>query len=313
MRFTSKNIDDIRMAAENITFNQAAVTVEKFYQATLGLSSYQIANYFPKPDTDGDAAIAIGQLTQLREHILREKVEVPSFVVYKSSADYFISGLSYYYKSIGSQYSTFASRLQCAAQIRSYLLGITKGHELEAISAALLGEICEIGEATQGSGDQGIDAVGINSLIPIDPVFLDGDSNEARIRPGQKVIILASSKACLGAATSGEVTSINPAHIREIIGGWMIQRSEASMWRHLGIQMLSPVQLLLVTTYRLSADSKSLCNQLGVQVWGIPELTFLLCKHAPVQIFPSNTSFSTVEFEKWWKPKEGTRIFPQAA
>ena len=316
MRFNEGQINLVQAAAKSLSMAAAAVTVEEFYGTTLGLTSTELVNYFPRPDL-GDAAIAVSHLTLCREEILRDEAKVPTFVVYEAANDYCIAGISTYYHTIsprGADYpSDFLERLTQASAIRSHLLAFDKGQKLEALAAALLASICATGDATKGSGDQGIDAIGTNHLIRIDPLFLDGIADNKRVLPGQKVIVLASAKANLKAAVTGTVDTISPAHIREIIGGWLIQRSEASMWRHLGIQMLTPLQLLLVTTYKLSSNSKAYCNRLGVQVWGIPELTYLICKFGLPNLFPASRGFSAAEFDNWWGLKDGARIYPQAA
>lgn len=316
MALTKAEIATVLRAARAMPMTEPAVTVEDFYGTTLGLSPVLAGSLFPKPDPAGVGAILVSHLTLEREIILRDNCDVPSFVVYETPAGFMISGLCTYYssvKSLPSDYPVdFVNRLQQSGKIRSQLIGIAKGHRLEALAAALLAVACTYGEATRGSGDQGIDAIGTNHLISIDSLFLDGEINDAKIAPGQKVFILASSKAGLGLSKSN-VKIISPAHIRELIGGWLIQRSETSVWRNMGIQMLSPLQLLLVTTYRLSSESKSDCNRLGVQVWGIPELVFLICRYGANGIFSGVGGFSSIDFSNWWAAKESTRIFPAIA
>lgn len=74
--------------------------------------------------------------------------------------------------------------------------------------------------------------------------------------------------------------------------------------------MLSPVQMILVTTYRLSMDAKADCRDLGVQVWGIPELVYLICKWAPDPIFDAahGYAFSAASFRSWWKERDRNRL-----
>jgi hypothetical protein len=151
---------------------------------------------------------------------------------------------------------------------------------------------CDYGEATRGSGDQGIDAIGWKQLVLIEPSFSDGDIRPNEVLPGEKVFLFASSKAFTISRRNPPL--IKPAHIRELVGGWAIQRSSVGKWRSVGIRMLTPVQMILVTTYRLSLDAKAECRELGVQVWGIPELIYLICIAAPNTVFnpAANHAFS---------------------
>ncbi len=313
MVLKAAQIQKVLAAAKALSMNAPSVTVEAFYGSVLSLNPVELVELFPKPDPMGVGAISISRLTLAREEILRDKCELPSFVVYDTPAGPCLSGICTYFlsvKVIPSDYpADFLVRLRQHNKIRTQLLNIDKGQKLEALAAAVLSLACSYGEATKGSGDQGIDAIGTNHLLRIDPVFLEGPLDDSKILPGQKVIILASSKAGLG-LSGADVKLISPAHIRELIGGWLIQRSETSMWRSLGIQMLTPLQMLLVTTYRLSAESKSDCNKLGVQVWGIPELIFLICRYGPVNIFSPASGFSSVQFVKWWQEKDLSRIYP---
>jgi hypothetical protein len=316
MALSASQIAKVLSAARSLSMTAPPVTVEAFYGSILGLSSIELATLFPKPDPTGLGAVPVSHLTLEREIILRDKCDIPTFVIYESPTGVFISGVCAYYsgvKPIPADYPLdFLNRLQQFRKIRNQLIGIAKGHNLEALAATLLAAACSYGEATRGSGDQGVDAVGTNHLIRIDSIFLDGEIDDSKISPGQKVFILASSKAGLGLA-GADVKIISPAHIRELIGGWLIQRSETSVWRNLGIQMLTPLQLLLVTTYRLSSESKSDCNKLGVQVWGIPELIFLICRYGAPAIFSGAGGFSSSQFTKWWEAKESTRIRPLIA
>lgn len=316
MALTASQMKLVASRARALPIDAPAMTVEAFYGSVLGLNALQLGALFPKPDVSGIGAIQISQLTLEREEILRDKCDIPSFVVYETPVGFFICGLVTYYKSekpLPADYpSDFLDRLQQSNKIRNQLINLDKGHNLEVLAAAILAVACTYGEATKGSGDQGIDAIGSNNLIHVDSLFIDGEIDDAKIVAGKKVFILASSKAGLG-LTGSDVKIISPAHIRELIGGWLIQRSEASVWRNLGIQMLTPLQLLLVTTYRLSSESKADCNRLGVQVWGIPELVFLICRYGDAKIFSGVSGFSAPNFTKWWDSKNISRIIPPLA
>jgi hypothetical protein len=103
---------------------------------------------------------------------------------------------------------------------------------------------------------------------------------------------------------------LQPAHIREVAGGWVIQRTSTGIWQKVGIRMLSPVQMILVTTYRLSDASKSECRELGIQVWGLPELIYLVCLSAPADVFDSSKgyAFSARGFGAWWRTHHRNRL-----
>lgn len=123
--------------------------------------------------------------------------------------------------------------------------------------------------------------------------------------------MIASCKANEANLSDEIPATISPAHIRELIGGWLIQRSDAGIWRQAAnIKMLSAIQLLLVTTYRLSDESLSLCRDLGVAVWGIPELIYLICKHSPDSVFPCHPSstFDADGMSNWIDSSGNTRL-----
>ena len=148
----------------------------------------------------------------------------------------------------------------------------------------------------------------------IDSTFSEGIAATPEALPGEKVFLFASSKAFMKPKkpkkSDRRPKLIDPAHIRELVGGWLIQRSSAGIWQKVGIRMLSPVQMVLVTTYRLSAEAKAACLTLGIQVWGIPELIYLICLNAPATVFDAQNSydFRLSEFRAWWKLREQTRL-----
>jgi hypothetical protein len=202
-------------------------------------------------------------------------------------------------------------RLAHHREIRTALRRMRNGHDLEALAAAIMKSKCGYGEATRGSGDQGIDAIGWKQLVLIEPSFTEGHLSKKQTLPGDRVFLFASSKAFTDGRL-GPPELINPAHIRELVGGWVIQRSSTSKWQSAGVRMLSPVQMVLVTTYRLSLDAKAECSELGVQVWGIPELIYLICDAAPDAVFDTanNYTFSTRACNAWWKQRDRNRLKP---
>ena len=162
------------------------------------------------------------------------------------------------------------------------------------------------GTATSGSGDQGIDAYGWSTLFAVNEAFAESDNSE-RLVGDAKVFAFASAKKTEAAA--GDIKLISPAVIREVIGGWIIQRSASSAWTELGVKFCSPVQMIFATTYRLSTDSRSLCNELGIEVWGLPELVFLVAKNAPNAVFDTTnqSTFIGREFGEWWRDYDRNR------
>ena len=317
MALTSENIKQVIEAACSLNINANPKKIENFFGDVLGLNAVQLAAAFPDPDPVGIGAIAIGHVTRARENLLRDKGQMPTFVIFqeKMGAQTFISGIAAYltHKNLLNDHpDDFLNRLATHKTIRSQLLKIDNGHKMELVAAAILSSACYYGEATRGSGDQGIDAVAWKHLIPIEGAFLDGELSENAIRPGTRAMVVASCKSAIGSNPT-KLKVINPAHIRELVGSWLIQRSESGLWRNLGIQMLTPLQLVLVTTYRLSEESKAECQRLGIQTWGIPELIYLICRHAPPEVFPKKgtPTFSAAKFTMWWENKGSTRLSAQ--
>lgn len=282
--------------------------VEDFIAGILGWNAIQQGLYFPSPDPDGSLAIAIADLTHARERILRDECIVPTFVIYEDRGVSQIAGLSSYLE-LRSHDVRFRERLVQHNAIRDALRRLERGHHLEALAAAILNEGCDRGEATQSSGDQGIDAIGWKELITIEAAFSDGSVSIPQVFPGQSVLALASSKAVIGQG-SGKPKLLDVAHVRELVGGWVIQRSPAGKWKEFGIQTLTPVQMILVTTYRMSVNAKSECRILGIQVWGIPELIYLICKFAPDDVFDAahGYAFSVPRFRAWWTERDRNRL-----
>ncbi|MBW8327606.1 MAG: hypothetical protein K0M48_00095 [Thiobacillus sp.] len=312
MQISTETIEPVLRAARSLPLNAPKSSIEDFFGLHLGLNKFEQEEIFPDPDEAGQAAIAISFLTQAREEVLREECKVPNFVVTEEPNGAHICGLRTYLEDngvSGDYPDDFLDRLTKHEQIRKELLELEKGHHLEVLAAALLEAACSYGEATTGSGDQGVDAIGQKGLIEINETFLSGGMGASSAHPGEKVIIIASSKAAIGTGDS-QIKLINPAHIRELVGSWVIQRSEAGIWSRFGIQTLTPLQLVLVTTYRLSEDSVALCRKLGIQLWGLPELIFLVCRYAPPEIFTFHKkfAFSKRAFREWWQKKDSSRL-----
>jgi hypothetical protein len=304
-------IAQLRRMAISVALDAAEERLEDFVARELGWTNADRVKFFPTPDPNGYADIIAGYFTSLREDILRDDSTLPSFVVYnKPAGGYQIVGLiPYLQRKIKD--ARLVSRLRQFALVRKSLLKMRKGHYLEAVAAALLDAQCDYSQATRGSGDQGVDAIAWTNLFDMEKCFLDGACRLNEPLPGEKVFVLVSAKANLG-WVKGQPKVINPAHIRDIIGGWVIQRSTVGVWQNQGILMLSPTQMLICTSYRLSEQSKLECRRIGVQVWGLPELIYLVCKYAPDNVFDAanNYLFDPNQFKQWWKPHHVTRLQP---
>lgn len=316
MSFSAYEIRRILASARKLPLDSPVKTVEAFVSGVLKLNPAQRIEYFPGPENPKDLLdIAVSELAGARDEVLREKCAVPKFAVYEDKLGVFqIAGLNTYLESrdTDTTHTVLRGRLSQHAQIRAALRRLEKGQHLEALAAAIMNVSCKSGEATQRSGDQGIDAIGWKQLMVIDSAFSNKLVKVTDVLPGEKVFLLASSKASIG-GKGAKPALLDPASIRELVGGWIIQRTNEGMWqRSAGIRMLSPVQMILVTTYRLSEEAKGLCFDLGIQLWGIPELVYLVCKWAPEPVFDvkDGYAFSAQAFRSWWEERDRSRIAP---
>lgn len=312
MRLNPQQLAAVNVAAANLPDDAGAQPLEEFMGTVLALSLVEKASLMPDPDPTGVGSINVSEFTKARDLLISNEGKVPSYVVYKpkGQSQHFISGIATYLTSVrGDAEPAFVERIKSRESIRSALRRLRQGHDLELVAAAVFATACDYGQATAGSGDQGIDAVAWKALLSIDDVFMDGLAGSELVRPGNRVYFVASSKAMMDTTGSASLKLISPAHIRELVGSWVIQRSAVGAWTGLGLQMLTPLQLVLVTTYRLSAESQQDCHKLGVQVWGLPELTYMICKYAPPDVFsgPGGT-FSNTKFSAWWKAMERSRL-----
>ena len=312
MRLTAAQLGTVCTAAQRLPDDAPKRLLEEFIGFELQLSVVQQALLVPDPDPTGVGAVNISGFTKSRDLLIREEGKVPSYVVFKpkGQSQHFISGISTYLDKVrGGVDPAFLQRIKSRKAIRRVLRSLKQGHDLELVAAAIFENACGYGQATAGSGDQGIDAIAWKELLPIDDVFMDGLAGSGLLRPGNRVFFVASSKAMMDATGAAPLKLISPAHIRELVGGWLIQRSAIGAWTGLGLKFLTPLQLVLVTTYRLSEESQQDCHKLGVQVWGLPELTYLICKYAPLSVFGDpNGTFSTPKFNAWWKSKSSTKL-----
>jgi hypothetical protein len=288
-----------------------------FIALTLNLNASQKAEISPDATAPADDPKRVildrvaASLDAKRARLLKEEARIPSGVLITANdaqgtlREHSVIGLLEFLRNEGKE-AVFIERVGQAASIRDYLTGIGDGTKLEALAATLLRKIHSTCHATRRSFDQGVDCLAHEPILPI-----DSWCSEAEIKKTEhRLHIVASCKANEGNTPGGIPVTITPAHVRELIGAWLIQRSESGLWQKAaGIKLLSPMQLLLVTTYRLSDDSMQLCRNLGVAVWGIPELIYLICQHAPNAVFsgPAN-ALVVAEIENWMVAADVVRL-----
>ncbi len=273
-----------------------------FIAEALGLTVGQQASML----TQNGLAFMEAELTRKRQEMLEIDGEIPNYIVHRDATGrVFVSGWLAYLKLRGIS-DSILRRLKHHGSVREHLKKMATGHDLEAVVSGVLDEAMESGFATRGSGDQGIDAIGISEVMPIDSSFLESIVEDNDVNSIQ-VFTLASSKQYRFAKDKAELVS--PAFIRELIGGWTIQRSEIAAWKSHGLKLLSPIQVVLATTYRLSSSSRLLCRKLGVQVMALPQLVYFICAYAPDSVFANkNSGFSKVGFRKWWESYDEQRV-----
>lgn len=241
------------------------------------------------------------------------EARIPSAVIYKApdnllgTSNYFVRGLASFLAA-NSEDERFITRIKQHDSLRAYLTGLGDGFQLEALAAAVLREEYSDYYATRKSNDQGVDCFASRPILQISSWCSRSDMLPEISKIGERLHVVASCKANEGNVANQTPRTINPSQIREVIGAWLIQRADSGMWKQrAGVKFLSPLQLLLVTTYRLSADSYTLCRDMGVAVWGIPELIYLICRFAPDRVFGQG-SFNSVELKRWSDEFDNTRV-----
>jgi hypothetical protein len=322
MPLTKADAARVLSAFDGLPIDAPLTELAEFATATLSLNVSQAANVFPETasQADDDRRVQLERLAASliarRKQILEKEGRVPNNVICKEMAPIFgrpiynVGGLASYLAE-NNESEVFVNRIRQHDAIRGYLAGMGDGFKLESLAAVILERIYENCFATRRVFDQGIDCVSTHSILEVQSWCCGDDLLRRLSRIGERVHIVASCKANEGNTALGTPDTIPPAHVRELIGGWLIQRSDAGMWnRKAGVKLLSPLQLLLATTYRLSDASMSLCRELGVAVWSIPHLVYLLCAHAPASVFPvagAITSFSEAEMDAWIATTEANR------
>ena len=306
MKFSEQQLEQLQTAASALAFDAPFESVSDFITRVLGLTAADQGAIFEEPESD-ELLRATNSLTKKQERILLYEGRLPRFVVVvQEDQPDRIAGLGTGMALLHDD-PKLVGRLSHHAEIRAALVALEKGHHLEAVAAAILATAIDNASATMGSGDQGIDAFGWQACLPASPLFSPTPLDCTDITPmdWEKVYFLASSKANIG--QGAEPDPINPAFIRELIGGWLLQRTATGKWSRLGILPLSPVQLVLVTTYRISPSARGECMKLGVQVWALPELIFFVAKYAPDDVFAGN-AFVIDAFNAWWQTKDESRV-----
>ncbi|MFA5895322.1 MAG: hypothetical protein WC985_00245 [Thermoplasmata archaeon] len=309
MTLTERQLQRLVAGARRIPLTAPLQRFEDFAAITLGFNALERGEAFPDPDPTGTLAVAVAKITLERERILNVGLTLPRFVVVEDQGVYFLSGLATLLQNKGASPSVLA-RLPLFPVVRRTILRLERGHHLEAVGAAILSRLCDYAAATIGSGDQGIDAIAWVDFLELPAWLTSGlESDATSLR--ERVFVLGSAKAQIGGNGSKGIV-IRPEHVRDLIGSWLIQRSSEGIWQTHGIRMLTPVQLLLITTYRLSEASRGLCHSLGAKVWGLPELTYLVVSLAPDSVFgaPATPSFTAATFRKWWNGFDLRRLSP---
>ncbi len=307
-------VDDERVvdAFVALPIDSGSQLLTDFIAVSLNLNASQKAEICPDADSPADDTKRVvldriaASLDARRLKVLKEEAKISNAVLTTKpdaaggKPEYSVMGLLEFLRNSGAQ-DAFLQRVRLADTIRTYLTGIGDGLKLEAIAAILLKQQYESCRATRRSFDQGVDCFATQPILELESWCCAPDMIATVQKTGEKLHIIASCKANEGNIAGGIPSTISPAHTRELIGAWLIQRSDSGMWQKAaGIKLLSPMQLLLVTTYRLSDDTMQLCRNLGVAVWSITELIYLICRSAPSDVFaPGATTINIDRMEAW--------------
>jgi hypothetical protein len=318
------NAREVQLVAsfDNIGLDKPEIELTEFAAMELRLNPSERASLFPElnspPEDERRVTLALSaaSLAARRKKLLEKDGRLPEGVVFMRSSTllnsptYYVEGLLAYLAR-NDEDPLLVGRLRHHAAVRAFVAGIGDGFLLEALASAILGNLYETCYPTQRSFDQGIDCVASSQILKLHSWCCNADVLPEIEHLGERMHIIASCKANEGNAPNGIPATISPAHVRELIGAWLIQRSESGLWtRRAGVKLLSPLQLLLVTTYRFSDASLSMCRDLGVAVWSLTEITFLICRHAPDAVFPANAgfAFNQTAMETWLAAADATRV-----
>lgn len=295
---TAEHRGKLTAALDGIGLDSPEQSLVAFTTAALNLDATKQAEFFPDFGTSADdpKSVWLGHVAATleahRKKLIEEHAKVPASVVLKrpttagTQHPYSIWGLAAYLGSKNAK-PEFVARIRQLEAVRNYLTGIGDGHKLEALAACILRGFCPKSIPTRRGFDQGVDCLAYQDILELERWCCDASVSATADYFGERLHVVASCKANEGNVAGGIPATISPAHVRELIGAWLIQRSNSGRWQKpMQIKSLSPMQLLLVTTYRLSDDSMSLCKELGVAVWGVTELIYLICRTAPENVFP---------------------------
>lgn len=320
-KFSIQDYRKITDAFTTLAPDAAESELENFVVGILQLNPSQRSKKFPDgdPDADKDRLLRLdliaSRLVAASQHAIAKGGILDAVIIKKkdqalSSEYYYVLGLEKYLAQ-GGETDRFINRTKNIHRLRAILGSISKGLFLEALTAAILRTIYTDANATQGTNDQGIDCLAKTQILPIQSWCCAPDTLAALSYTGSHLHIVTSCKANEGSSATGTPDTISPAHIRELIGAWMIQRSSSGAWQKpASISLLAPIQLLLSTTYKLSDASSLLCKDLGVAVWGITELIYLIIRHAPESVFPpaSGHAFDKASFDAWVLSANNSRL-----
>lgn len=323
MSLTAAARDQVLLAFTQLAIDAPLTELVTFAKATLNLNDSQSNLLFPEDGApaDDDRRVQLDRLAAAliakRKAVLEQEARIPDFIVCKQEDSltgypvYHVGGLASYLIE-NQEDALFVARIRSHNAIRAFLGSLGDGFKLESLAAVVLKEIYKNCFATKRAFDQGIDCVSTHAILEVHSWCCGEDLNRSLAKLGDSLHVVASCKANEGNTAQGIPDTIPPAHVRELIGGWLIQRSDSGMWnRKAGVKLLAPLQLLLATTYRLSDASMSLCRELGVAVWGVSHLIYLICKHAPPEVFPESNSavtFSEAEMNLWINTAEADRL-----
>jgi hypothetical protein len=317
----------VRQAFDSLSVDSAEIELTEFVATRLNLNPSQRTSLLPDRGTaqDDERSVRLDQLAGAlelqREYALKTEARIPNGILFKRTdsllgrSSYFVEGLIHFLSRNGSP-DAFLGRVRDNAAIRRYLTGIGTGDKLEAIASSLLTKMFKESSATRRTADQGVDCFAHDEILQVHDWCCNAGMGPELNLVGKRVHIIASCKANEGNAADGIPAVMPPAHLRELIGSWLIQRTDYGMWHsRAAIRFLSPLQLLLVTTYRLSDGSLNLCEKTGVTQWGIPEIIYLFCAYAPENVFPAigEYKFSEAEADKWIRAADENRAEPEPA
>jgi hypothetical protein len=285
--------------------------LEDFVARAISLGPLAVERYFPAGGS-GQGPANAAEVTAVRTDMVEVRCQIPSYVFHLDrNGRQWIEGLATSLAAVDVT-PQIRSRLTLRDSVRARVRAFSLGSELETLGAALFA--AQIGDAgrgfaTQRSHDGGVDVVGLRNLAMSRLEFSSTGLRQGWPRTSPTLFVVGSAKC---EETPGiEVALASRAHVRELVGTWAMQRTSVGRWSRLGIKPLSPVVPVFITTYRLSYEAMRECEELGIEVWGIPQLVWLVIALASELVFPTRDgqlSFDLDAFDRWWRSYEGTRV-----